>query len=112
MANEKKNPDLNNNKNIPTSKPDSNINRSSPGGSPSKGSGDFGSSSRNSSTDMNKDRGTDMNKNKDMNKDTSKPGRGGFETSPRDPNLDRSQGSSRNIDNEVSGGSSGSSRNH
>jgi len=122
MANDNiKKPDMNK-KNIPSSKPDPNINRSSPGssGSGSKGSGDFGSSPRNSNPDMNKDRNSsgDVNKNtnKDMNKDTNKPGSGGFKTSSRDADLDRSQGTMKRTDNEVSGGSSsgsgGSSRNH
>lgn len=107
MANEKKNPDLNS-KNPTSSKPDSHINKTTPGnssGSGSKGTTDFGGSSRNS--------GSDMNKDKDMNK----PGRAGFEASNRDPNLDRS--SSKQTDSEVSGGgspknspSSGTGRNH
>jgi len=110
MGNDKKNPDLNS-KNPPLSKPDSNINKSSPGssGTGSKGNSAFGDSSRNSGKDMNKDM------NKDMDK---KPGRAGFDAPKRDADVDRAPGIKR-TENEVSGGNSskgsptsGSSRNH
>jgi hypothetical protein len=105
MGNDKKNPDLNS-KNPPLSKPDSNINKTSPGSSTgSKGNSNFGDSSRNSGKDM----------NKDMDK---KPGRAGFDAPNRDADIDRAPGIKR-TENEVSGGNSskgsptsGSSRNH